>query len=79
VSPPENRHPLAVEFGHRVQVMRVERRLSRMQLANLLGVSEHRVGRIERGDGLSDLAMVVALRDALGCEWDELMGGLSTQ
>lgn len=77
MSPPQNRHPLAVEFGYRVQVKRVERRLSRAQLADLLGVTERRVGKIERGDGLSDVDMVVALQAALGCSWDDLLAGLN--
>lgn len=74
--PPVNRHPLAEEFGHRVRVKRVDQRLSRMQLADRVGTTEHRVGRIERGDGMPDLAIVVAIQHALGCSWNELMAGL---
>ncbi len=76
--PPRDRHPLAVEFGHRVRVRRVERRLSRAQLGGLLGVTEERIGKIERGDGITDLQTVVALQEALDCPWDDLLRGLAT-
>ena len=75
--PPNDRHPLAVEFGHRVQVQRIQCRLSRAQLAQVLGLTERRIGKIERGDGMTDLATIVALQGALDCSWDDLMAGLS--
>lgn len=77
MSPTNNRHPLAVEFGHRIRVRRIAQRLSRAQLAELVGVTDHRIGKIERGDSLSDIDIVVALQSALEFPWDELMGGLS--
>jgi transcriptional regulator with XRE-family HTH domain len=70
------RRALAEELGLRIKVRRVALRLSRAQLAERADVSARRIATVERGEHMSDVAMLVALRRALDCPWGALLDGL---
>jgi transcriptional regulator with XRE-family HTH domain len=70
------RRALAEEFGLRVKVRRTALRLSRTQLGEQAGLSPRRIATIERGEHMSDVATLVALRHALDCPWETLLDEL---
>lgn len=59
-------------FGKRIRSLRMERGLSQMALAELVGVHLNSINKIELGDGNPTLATVVALGEALGVSVREL-------
>lgn len=51
---------------NRVRVLRVERDLTRQQLAEVLGVNPQTVGALERGDHSPSLDLAMRVADAFG-------------
>jgi transcriptional regulator with XRE-family HTH domain len=55
-----------VRFGAALQALRVERGYSRAALARCAGLSDHQLGRIERGEAPVRIAVAVSLARSLG-------------
>jgi predicted transcriptional regulator len=66
--------PVHVGFGSAVRALRVERKISREELADLAGIHRTYVGGVERGERNVSLANIVRLAEnALGVRPSELM------
>ncbi len=57
--------------------LRMTRRLSQEKLAEKADLSRRHVQRIEAGDRNPSAEMLIKLRRALECTWDELFAGIS--
>lgn len=66
---------LAQTFGKQVKALRAERGLTQAQLADLSGISEEWVRRIERGEGSPSLDTIEVLAGSLGVPVSSLFGG----
>ncbi len=66
----------ASEFGHRVRVRRVDRRMSREQLAEASGLHAVYIGDVERGNRNPTLRSILLLARALEVKPGDLLGGL---
>lgn len=63
-------------LGERVRHLRVARRLSQEQLADLAHVHRTFIGRVERAETNATLTTIVKLAEALEVGADELLSGL---
>ncbi len=61
------------EFGKKIREIRLQRNMSRQQLADMLFVSPPTVSRWESGDRMPDITMLAKLADALGVSSFELV------
>jgi transcriptional regulator with XRE-family HTH domain len=64
-----------VEFGERLRLLRLERRLSQEQLAHEAGLHRTVVGFIERGEREVGISKLWPLAEALGVQVAELFKG----
>ncbi len=69
---------LAQTFGKQIKALRAERGLTQAQLADLSGISEEWVRRIERGEGSPSLDTIEMLAQSLGVAVAALFGGTAT-
>ncbi|ATN36782.1 transcriptional regulator (plasmid) [Rhizobium sp. ACO-34A] len=63
----------AKAFGAAVLSMRVERRISQELLANMAEIGRSHIGKIERGEHMPNLALILRIANALGCSAAELI------
>ncbi|MFT4185120.1 MAG: helix-turn-helix transcriptional regulator [Rhizobium sp.] len=63
----------AKAFGAAVLSMRVERRISQELLANTAEIGRSHIGKIERGEHMPNLALILRIADALGCPASEVI------
>jgi transcriptional regulator with XRE-family HTH domain len=67
-------HPIAAQLGAKVRERRMARGFSRRALAQMAGVSEGILGRIEDGRAALDVDVLAKLAEPLGLElWIELL------
>lgn len=62
------------EVGHRLRVIRTDRKLTRGELASKCGVDESTISKIELGINGASLDTAVSIALALDCSVDELAG-----
>ena len=60
-------------FGAAVRAARTEQGVAQEKLAHLAGVERSHLGKIERGEHLPTLVLVLRIARALGCSSAELM------
>lgn len=61
--------------GKIIKKLREERKLSQVELANIIGVSDKAVSKWETGKGLPDISLIEPLAEALKVSIIELMSG----
>ena len=62
----EKDNALRVEWGKKIQQLRLERYISKRQLAEMVGTHAHHIRRIEEGKYSVKFDLIVAIFDALG-------------
>ncbi len=60
-------------FGEAVRALRTERSVAQEALAHLAGVERSHMGKVERGEHMPTLALILKIARALGCSSTELM------
>ncbi len=63
----------AKAFGAVVLSMRVERQISQETLANMAEIGRSHMGKIERGEHMPNLALILRIANALGCPASEVI------
>lgn len=63
------------EFGKRLRVLRRRQGLLQGEFAEKCGLSDNAVRSYEQGVRYPTLWSLKKMRQALGCTWDELLGG----
>lgn len=63
------------EFGARLRSLMDGRGMTVRDVSDSAGVSTNTVASALRGDRYPTLWTLIRLRDALGCSWDDLLGG----
>jgi transcriptional regulator with XRE-family HTH domain len=66
------------EFGKRVKQARMDKHLTQVQLADLLGVEWQQISRIERGFSGCSNELLVPLSEALDVSTDFLLKGVES-
>ena len=62
----EKDNALRIEWGKKIQQLRLERYISKRQLAEMVGTHAHHIQRIEKGKYSVKFDLIVAIFDALG-------------
>jgi XRE family transcriptional regulator, regulator of sulfur utilization len=60
-------------FGEAVRALRTERGVAQEALAHLAGIERSHLGKVERGEHMPTLALILKIARALGCSSAELM------
>lgn len=60
-------------FGEAVRALRTERGVAQETLAHMAGVERSHMGKVERGEHMPTLALILKIARALGCSSAELM------
>jgi len=60
-------------FGEAVRALRTERGVAQEALAHLAGVERSHMGKVERGEHMPTLALILKIARALECSSAELM------
>lgn len=64
---------LAQAFGAVVRALRTRKKISQEALANLAGVERSHMGKIERGEHIPSLVIIMRIAEALGCDATSLV------
>lgn len=64
---------LAQAFGAVVRALRTQQETSQEVLANLAGVERSHMGKIERGEHVPTLVIIMRIAEALGCDATSLI------
>lgn len=64
------------EVGNIIRNARLEQRITQMELANSLGVSDKAVSKWERGDGYPNITLILKLANILDIDLNELLKGV---
>ena len=64
---------LALAFGAAVRALRLERGVAQESLAHLAGIERSHMGKVERGEHMPTLAIILKIARALGCSAADLM------
>ena len=64
---------LALAFGAAVRALRLERGVAQESLAHLAGIERSHMGKVERGEHMPTLAIILKIARALGCSSADLM------
>lgn len=64
-----------IKIGNFIALLRKEKGLTQVQLADMIGVSDKTISKWERGNGLPDVSLMLPLCDALGINVNELLTG----
>lgn len=64
---------LAQAFGAAVRALRTERGIAQEALANLASIERSHMGKIERGEHMPTLAIILKIAKAMGCSTAVLM------
>lgn len=70
--------PILKAFGSNARRLRLKRKLTQEQLAELSGLHPNYIGGIERGERNLSLVNIVRLTRALQCRIGDLFTGVST-
>lgn len=65
---------MEITIGENIRRLRIERRMTQEQLAEILNVTNAAVSKWERGDSLPDITMLFPIADYFGVSVDALMG-----
>lgn len=57
----------------RIRELRKRARITQTQLANMIGVSTQAVSNYEKGKRTIPVSLLIPIRDALNCTWEELL------
>jgi transcriptional regulator with XRE-family HTH domain len=60
-------------FGAAVRALRTEHGVAQETLANMAGIERSHMGKVERGEHMPTLALILKIARALGCSAAELM------
>lgn len=60
-------------FGEAVRALRTERGVAQETLAHLASIERSHLGKVERGEHMPTLALILKIAKALGCSSAELM------
>jgi len=71
-----SRVPVPRPFGRNLSRLRVQRCLTQYELAVYAEISRYHLQRLEKGQCQPTLPVVLRLKKALKCSWDELMEGV---
>ncbi|CAG4892918.1 helix-turn-helix domain-containing protein [Paraburkholderia gardini] len=63
----------AKAFGAAVRALRTERGVAQEDLANQAGIERSHLGKIERGEHMPTLVLILKIARALGCSSSDLM------
>lgn len=63
----------AQAFGAAVRALRTDQGVAQETLANLAGIERSHMGKIERGEHMPTLAIILKIARALGCSAADLM------
>ena len=63
----------AKAFGAAVRALRTEQGVAQETLAHLVGIERSHMGKIERGEHMPTLAIILKIARALGCSSADLM------
>lgn len=63
----------ALAFGAAVRALRTEQGVAQETLANLADIERSHMGKIERGEHMPTLAIILKIARALGCSSADLM------
>ena len=63
----------AMAFGQAVRAVRMEQGVAQEELASLAGIERSHMGKIERGELMPTLALILKIASALGTSAAELM------
>jgi transcriptional regulator with XRE-family HTH domain len=69
----ESHEQMMKRFGEKLQVLRERRRLSLQQLADLLGVSKSFIWKVEQGQKIPNIAMLIKITDLFEVASDRLI------
>lgn len=61
------------QYGQRIKLIRDERGMSQIQLAEILGVDPSHICRIEKGKGTCSISLLQKLAAALGVKISDLL------
>ena len=70
---PDRQHPDLVAFGDAVRRLRAAQEMSQEALALVAGIDRGYLGRVERGDSVVALLVMVKIARALGVTAEKLM------
>ncbi len=70
---------LAKQIGQCIAVRRIRLRMSQEQLAEMLGIGNEAVSRLERGLIMPSIGRLVEIADIFSCGTDELVMEMSTR
>ena len=73
-----DKHPVLVELGSRLRMLRSRRGLTRKATANAAGVSERYLANLEQGVGNPSMLILHQLAGALQCPVAEVIGDVTT-
>jgi transcriptional regulator with XRE-family HTH domain len=62
-----------IELGHRIRMIRKQKKISQVQLAEKLGTFHTQIGRIERGEVNATINMLRKIANELGISVSELV------
>ena len=65
---------MEITIGENIRRLRIERRMTQEQLAEILIVTNAAVSKWERGDSFPDITMLFPIADYFGVSVDALMG-----
>ena len=65
---------MEITIGENIRRLRLERRMTQEQLAEILNVTNAAVSKWERGDSFPDITMLFPIADYFGVSVDALMG-----
>jgi transcriptional regulator with XRE-family HTH domain len=66
-------------FGLTVRAMRTDQGTAQESLAHLAGIERSHMGKIERGEHMPTLALILKIADALDCPAAELIGNTESR
>lgn len=69
----------AKAFGAVVRALRTERGVAQEALAHLAGIERSHMGKIERGEHMPTLILIIKIARALGCSSADLMAGTESR
>ena len=70
---------LAHAFGAAVRALRIERGIAQESLAHLAGIERSHMGKIERGEHMPTLVLILRIAKGLGCSAAALMAATEAQ
>lgn len=67
---------VAIRLGKNIARIRTKAGISQDQMAELVGISTRYIQRIEQGENIPSLTILLTLRKILKTNWDDIYAGL---